>query len=366
MIGCTSNIVALGRLRQLGAAAGAVSAVAPRARAGAPAAAPDGAMRAGRRALDAVPGDHDAVCREPGLWSTGLARRGRVHRRRRRLGRDDGCLRRRRMPMRRDRRRSRRAGGGGGNGSDRARHHGRRGRGEGSEGGSGHGGMHRPRTCEEMKNRLRGGWEGACHTGGMPEQPHVVAVNVGRAAPLGIGDRVVRLRDRQARRHRAGGDRPARRGGRRAGRPRQPRRRLQGGLRLRPRGRRMVGGRDRPPASSRPRSARTSRWPGVDVTGARIGERWRIGSVELEVSGPRVPCSKLGARMGDPLFPRGSSPPGAPAPTSPVADAGHAAGRRRGGRGGAARPRRERRPALRDRPARPVRAWPSSSPRGPT
>jgi MOSC domain-containing protein YiiM len=43
---------------------------------------------------------------------------------------------------------------------------------------------------------------------------------------------------------------------------------------------------------------------GVDVTGARIGERWRIGSVELQVSGPRVPCAKLGARMGDPLFPR--------------------------------------------------------------
>jgi MOSC domain-containing protein YiiM len=43
---------------------------------------------------------------------------------------------------------------------------------------------------------------------------------------------------------------------------------------------------------------------GVDVTGARIGERWRIGSVEFEVSGPRVPCAKLGARMGDPLFPR--------------------------------------------------------------
>jgi MOSC domain-containing protein YiiM len=43
---------------------------------------------------------------------------------------------------------------------------------------------------------------------------------------------------------------------------------------------------------------------GVDVTGARIGERWRIGTVELEVSGPRVPCSKLGARMGDQRFPR--------------------------------------------------------------
>ena len=43
---------------------------------------------------------------------------------------------------------------------------------------------------------------------------------------------------------------------------------------------------------------------GVDVTGARIGERWRIGSAEFEVSGPRVPCSKLGARMGDPRFPK--------------------------------------------------------------
>jgi MOSC domain-containing protein YiiM len=43
---------------------------------------------------------------------------------------------------------------------------------------------------------------------------------------------------------------------------------------------------------------------GVDVTGARIGERWRIGSAEFEVSGPRVPCSKLGARMGDGRFPQ--------------------------------------------------------------
>ena len=43
---------------------------------------------------------------------------------------------------------------------------------------------------------------------------------------------------------------------------------------------------------------------GVDVTGARIGERWRIGSAEFDISGPRVPCSKLGARMGDPLFPK--------------------------------------------------------------
>jgi MOSC domain-containing protein YiiM len=38
----------------------------------------------------------------------------------------------------------------------------------------------------------------------------------------------------------------------------------------------------------------------VDVTGARIGERWRIGSVLLEVSEPRFPCWKLGARFGSP------------------------------------------------------------------
>jgi MOSC domain-containing protein YiiM len=39
---------------------------------------------------------------------------------------------------------------------------------------------------------------------------------------------------------------------------------------------------------------------GVEVTGALIGERWRIGSVLLEVSEPRFPCWKLGTRFGDP------------------------------------------------------------------
>jgi MOSC domain-containing protein YiiM len=38
---------------------------------------------------------------------------------------------------------------------------------------------------------------------------------------------------------------------------------------------------------------------GVDVSGAVIGERWRVGTVELEVSQPRLPCSKLGIRFGD-------------------------------------------------------------------
>ena len=41
---------------------------------------------------------------------------------------------------------------------------------------------------------------------------------------------------------------------------------------------------------------------GVDVSGAVVGERWRVGSALLEVSEPRFPCFKLGLRMGDPKF----------------------------------------------------------------
>ena len=40
-----------------------------------------------------------------------------------------------------------------------------------------------------------------------------------------------------------------------------------------------------------------------DVTGAVIGQQWAVGSALLEVAQPRVPCWKLGARMGDPNFP---------------------------------------------------------------
>ncbi len=43
---------------------------------------------------------------------------------------------------------------------------------------------------------------------------------------------------------------------------------------------------------------------GLDVSGAVIGERWQIGSVLLEVCQPRVPCYKLGMRVGDQAFPR--------------------------------------------------------------
>jgi MOSC domain-containing protein YiiM len=38
---------------------------------------------------------------------------------------------------------------------------------------------------------------------------------------------------------------------------------------------------------------------GVSCSEAVIGERWRVGSVELEVCQPRLPCFKLGLRFGD-------------------------------------------------------------------
>lgn len=43
---------------------------------------------------------------------------------------------------------------------------------------------------------------------------------------------------------------------------------------------------------------------GVDVSGALVGERWRVGSTLLEVAQPRLPCYNLGLRMDDPRFPQ--------------------------------------------------------------
>jgi MOSC domain-containing protein YiiM len=40
----------------------------------------------------------------------------------------------------------------------------------------------------------------------------------------------------------------------------------------------------------------------VEVSGALIGERWRVGTAILEVTSPRVPCYKLGIAMEDPGF----------------------------------------------------------------
>jgi len=41
---------------------------------------------------------------------------------------------------------------------------------------------------------------------------------------------------------------------------------------------------------------------GVDVSGARVGERWQIGTAVLEVTKPRLPCWKLEGRMEIPRF----------------------------------------------------------------
>ena len=43
---------------------------------------------------------------------------------------------------------------------------------------------------------------------------------------------------------------------------------------------------------------------GLDVNAALIGDRWRIGTVTVEVSGPRIPCATFGAHMGVAGWPR--------------------------------------------------------------
>jgi MOSC domain-containing protein YiiM len=43
---------------------------------------------------------------------------------------------------------------------------------------------------------------------------------------------------------------------------------------------------------------------GVDVSGAVVGEHWRVGTAEFEVCQPRIPCFKLGLRFADPLMVR--------------------------------------------------------------
>ena len=41
---------------------------------------------------------------------------------------------------------------------------------------------------------------------------------------------------------------------------------------------------------------------GIDVGGALVGERWRIGTAVLQVTTPRFPCYKLAMKMDDPKF----------------------------------------------------------------
>jgi MOSC domain-containing protein YiiM len=41
---------------------------------------------------------------------------------------------------------------------------------------------------------------------------------------------------------------------------------------------------------------------GVDPAATVIGERWQVGTAVLRVTEPRIPCFKLGMRMGDAAF----------------------------------------------------------------
>ncbi len=41
---------------------------------------------------------------------------------------------------------------------------------------------------------------------------------------------------------------------------------------------------------------------GIDLSSSIVGERWAVGSTVLEVAQPRLPCYKLGIRVGDDTF----------------------------------------------------------------
>ncbi len=42
----------------------------------------------------------------------------------------------------------------------------------------------------------------------------------------------------------------------------------------------------------------------LDLNAAHVGDRWLIGTAELMITQPRVPCYKFATRMDDPAFPR--------------------------------------------------------------
>ncbi|WP_221585805.1 MOSC domain-containing protein [Microbacterium sp. G2-8] len=54
-------------------------------------------------------------------------------------------------------------------------------------------------------------------------------------------------------------------------------------------------GRDIPSGTLFGENLRTS---GIDVSNARVGERWRIGGVLLEATAPRNPCATFARRVG--------------------------------------------------------------------
>ena len=51
---------------------------------------------------------------------------------------------------------------------------------------------------------------------------------------------------------------------------------------------------------------------GVDVTGARLGERWRVGDVLLQVTSPRIPCGTFATWLDERRWQRRFTERGAP------------------------------------------------------
>jgi len=51
---------------------------------------------------------------------------------------------------------------------------------------------------------------------------------------------------------------------------------------------------------------------GIDLRAAVVGERWQVGSITARVTEPRIPCFKLGIRMGDAAFVRRFAEAGRP------------------------------------------------------
>ncbi len=62
---------------------------------------------------------------------------------------------------------------------------------------------------------------------------------------------------------------------------------------------------------------------GLPVSEAVIGERWEVGSALLEIAQPRLPCFKLGLRMGDPRFVKRFAAAGRPGAYLRVVREGH-------------------------------------------
>jgi MOSC domain-containing protein YiiM len=61
---------------------------------------------------------------------------------------------------------------------------------------------------------------------------------------------------------------------------------------------------------------------GLQLVRAVVGERWTVGSAVLEVSEPRIPCWKLGMRIGDALFPQRFTRAGRPGTYLRIVEAG--------------------------------------------